>query len=77
MKSNMKDLPFLILRGIDIAETLDPIRRVNINISPKRLAKRLDLFSSTPDTALAALRHFGIETLLGLPSRGRGRTSGG
>lgn len=76
MKSNMKELSFLILRSVDISKALDAIRRVNIDISPERLAKRLDLFGATPNTISPALSDPRVETVFRVHSRGWGRTSG-
>jgi hypothetical protein len=74
----MYDLPFFLIRGMDIAEVLNAIHGIDINVLLVRLAEGLDLFRTSPNAIFPRLCDFGIKApLFILGSRRRRASRGG
>ena len=77
VKSNLKDISDLILRSMDITETLDTIRGVHMDVDSVRLAESLNFFRSTPNSILTACGDFRLKALFFFTGGGRCGTGGG
>jgi hypothetical protein len=71
MKSNMNDVTFFIGRSIHIAEALNPLLGVNVDVTLVELAECLQLLRSAPGLVGVGSSHHGIEGFVSVVRRRR------